>query len=165
MAENEINEQETELVGDDSIDIITKLKQNSVSKDEFNKLQIEYNKAIKTLAEHSYDPNIKVASEPTEEELQKMFNDNVDKLGKKQYRGNLEAAKRLLQLHDDYERQGKGLVGLPTKGNPSQIDVEETERVWDLMRYAVETANGSESIYNGIINDHLEDNNILKRGR
>lgn len=158
---DEIKEQ-TEEVVDDSVEIIKQLKQNTVSKEDYNKLQARNNELMKALAEGTYDPETKKAHEPTQEELDKMYTDNINALGKHKYRSNLEAAKRLLQLNDDSIRRGDGMIGLPTKGTPTQEDIEGVEKTWELMRYAVEEANGSESVYNAVIGDHLRDNNLIK---
>lgn len=162
MAEEIKDKVETPEVVDDSIEIIKQLKQNTVSKDDYNKLLQKNNELMKAFAERPYDPNIKKAQEPTAEELDKMYLDNVKAIGSHNYHGNLEAAKKLLQLNDDRIRRGEGMVGLPTKGTPTQEDVEGVERTWELMRYAVEKANGSESVYNAVIMDHLLDNNLIK---
>lgn len=162
MADENIKEQTEEVTTDDSVEIIKQLKQNTVSKDDYNKLLAKNNELMKALAEGTYDPEAKKAQEPTQAELDKMYYDNIRELGNHKYHGNLEAAKRLLQLNDDSIRRGDGMIGLPTKGTPTQEDVEGVQQSWDLMRYAVEKANGSESVYNAIILDHLQDNNLIK---
>lgn len=161
MADENVKEQETS-VETDATEIIKNLKATTVPKESFEKLQADYNKVLKAFAEGTYDPEAKKAEAPTEEELNKMYVDNYKALGSHNYRSNLEAAKRLLQLNDESIRRGNGMIGLPTKGTPSQEDVEGVQRTWDLMRYAVEKADGSETVYNAIIGDHLQDNNLIK---
>lgn len=154
--------QAPEVVQDNSIEIIKQLKENTVSKEDYNKLLAKNNELMKAFAEGTYDPAAKTPKEPTKEELDKMYLDNVKAIGNHSCKSNLEAAKRLLQLNDDSIRRGDGMIGLPTKGTPSQEDVEGVERTWELMRFAVEKANGSESVYNAVIGDHLMDNNLIK---
>lgn len=154
---------QTEEVKDETVEIINNLKQNTVSKDEYAKLLAKNNELMKTLANSRYQPEEEhVAKEATPAELEKSYLDNVKAIGSHQYHGNLEAAERLLKLNDDRIRRGDGMVGLPTRGTPSADDVEGVERTWDLIRYAVEKADGSESVYNAIISDHLRDNNLIK---
>ena len=162
MEETEANVETTESEASDPIEVIKNLKATTVSKESYDKLQKDYNKILKAFAEGTYDPEAKKAEEPTKAELDKAYVENYKAIGSHSCHTNLEAAKRLLQLNDDSIRRGNGMIGLPTKGTPTQEDVEGVQRTWDLMRYAVEKAGDSETVYNAIIDDHLQDNNLIK---
>lgn len=130
--------QETEF---DAVKAINELKQNSVSKEEYNKVLAEKNKYLKALIDGD-----KVAAaedkQPVDvEELRK------DLFGKEL--NNLDYARKALELRNELiDRDGVDIfVGKGSKLVPTTEDYEAAQRVADAFQSCIDVAQGDSEIF------------------
>ena len=145
------------------VDQVTELKNNTVPKADFDKLQNQYNHLFGEYIKGKKDDNDFI-KEPTEEDLKKQYLKNCEELANDKHMSNIEKAKRYLSIRDYRLSQGLGDIFLPQAGQPSQDDVEKAENQAILMQDAISQSEDSDLRYNAYITDHLRDNmSILKR--
>lgn len=132
--------QETEF---DAVAAINELKQNSVSKDEYNKVLAEKNKYLKALIDGN-----QVAEARQKEPV------DIDALRKDLFSGekdltNLEYAQKSLELRDAIiDRDGVDIfVGRGSKLSPTDDDYEAAQRVADAFKQCIDVAQGDSEIF------------------
>ena len=137
---NEVNTTETEF---DPVQAINELKQNSVSKEDYNKVVAEKNKYLKALIDGN-----QVA------EVQKKEPVDINGLRKELFSGekdltNLEYAKKALELRNALiERDGVDIfVGRGSKLTPTDDDYEAAQRVADGFQQCIDVAQGDSEIF------------------
>ena len=137
---NEVNTTETEF---DPVQAINELKQNSVSKEDYNKVVAEKNKYLKALIDGN-----QVAEVQNKEPV------DIDGLRKELFSGekdltNLEYAKKALELRDAIiERDGVDIfVGRGSKLTPTDDDYEAAQRVADGFQQCIDVAQGDSEIF------------------
>ena len=137
---NEVNTTETEF---DPVQAINELKQNSVSKEDYNKVVAEKNKYLKALIDGN-----QVAEVPNKEPV------DIDGLRKELFSGekdltNLEYAKKALELRNALiERDGVDIfVGRGSKLTPTDEDYEAAQRVADGFQQCIDVAQGDSEIF------------------
>ena len=127
----------------DPVQAINELKQNSVSKEEYNKVVSEKNKYLKALI----DGNQIAEAQPKEpvdiEALSKDLNGGSKDLT------NLEYAQKSLELRDALiERDGVDIfVGRGSKLTPTDDDYEAAQRVADAFKQCIDVAQGDSEIF------------------
>lgn len=137
---NEVNTTETEF---DPVQAINELKQNSVSKEDYNKVVAEKNKYLKALIDGN-----QVAEVQNKEPV------DIDGLRRELFSGekdltNLEYAKKALELRDAIiERDGVDIfVGRGSKLTPTDEDYEAAQRVADGFQQCIDVAQGDSEIF------------------
>lgn len=135
---NEVNTTETEF---DPVQAINELKQNSVSKEKYEKVVAEKNKYLKALI----DGNQVAEAQPKEPV-------DVDALRKDLFGrelSDLEYAKKALELRNELiEREGVDIfVGKGSKLTPDASDYEAAQRVADAFESCIEIADGDSEIF------------------
>ena len=137
---NEVNTTETEF---DPVQAINELKQNSVSKEDYNKVVAEKNKYLKALIDGN-----QVAEVQNKEPV------DIDGLRRELFSGekdltNLEYAKKALELRDAIiERDGGDIfVGRGSKLTPTDEDYEAAQRVADGFQQCIDVAQGDSEIF------------------
>ena len=137
---NEVNTTETEF---DPVQAINELKQNSVSKEDYNKVVAEKNKYLKALIDGNQVAEVS-KKEPVD----------IDGLRKELFGGekdltNLEYAKKALELRDAIiERDGVDIfVGRGSKLTPTDEDYEAAQRVADGFQQCIDVAQGDSEIF------------------
>ena len=143
------NENENVVVEDntnDYIDQIKKLKESSVSKDDYNKLKADNKKLIDALAngtqlEGKVEPKID-AVEKINELRKKLF-------GKGNNLNNLEYCKTAVELRDALIENGNRDPFLPFGHNvvTTESDNESAERVASVLKECIEYADGDSDIF------------------
>ena len=136
----EVNTTETEF---DPVQAINELKQNSVSKEDYNKVVAEKNKYLKALIDGN-----QVAEVQNKEPV------DIDGLRKELFSGekdltNLEYAKKALELRNALiERDGVDIfVGRGSKLTPTDDDYEAAQRVADGFQQCIDVAQGDSEIF------------------
>ena len=136
----EVNTTETEF---DPVQAINELKQNSVSKEDYNKVVAEKNKYLKALIDGN-----QVAEVQNKEPV------DIDGLRRELFSGekdltNLEYAKKALELRDAIiERDGVDIfVGRGSKLTPTDEDYEAAQRVADGFQQCIDVAQGDSEIF------------------
>ena len=138
-------EEEKKVTGneEDYIDTIQKLKESTVSRDEYNKLVADNKKLIETLAQGG--------TLNTEKEEEKV---DVDALRKELYSDdvNLSACEyweKTLKLRDEVMKQGAPDPFIPVGKNiaPTIEDVQKAENVEKAVRSCLEYADGDSEAF------------------
>ena len=126
----------------DPVQAINELKQNTVSKEEYNKLKAEKDKYLKALIEGSQVADEK--KEPVDiKELRKdLFNPDSEL-------SNLDYARKALQLREAIiEQEGRDIfVGKGSKLTPTNEDYEAAQRVADVFQNCIDVADGNSEIF------------------
>ena len=131
------NTTETEF---DPIQAINELKQNTVSKEEYNKVKAEKDKYLKALIEGSQVADEKKEPVDVDELRKSLFTEDLD---------NLTFAKKALELRDELiDKEGIDIfVGRGNKYAPTQADYEAAQRVADAFQSCVDVADGDSEIF------------------
>lgn len=127
----------------DPVQAINELKQNSVSKEMYNKVVEEKNKYLKALI----DGNQVAEAQPKEPvDIDALRSDLFS--GKKDL-SNLEYAQKALELRDALiESQGVDIfVGRGSKLTPTNDDYEAAQRVADTFQQCIDVAQGDSEIF------------------
>lgn len=126
----------------DPVQAINELKQNTVSKEEYNKLKAEKDKYLKALIEGSQVADEK--KEPVDiKELRKaLFNPDSEL-------SNLNYARKALQLREAIiEQEGRDIfVGKGSKLTPTNEDYEAAQKVADVFQNCIDVADGNSEIF------------------
>lgn len=131
------NTTETEF---DPVQAINELKQNTVSKEEYNKVKAEKDKYLKALIEGSQVADEKKEPVDIDELRKSLFTKDLD---------NLTFAKKALELRNELiEREGVDIfVGKGNKYAPDKSDYEAAQRVADAFQSCVDIADGDSEIF------------------
>lgn len=123
----------------DYIQAIQELKQNSVSKDEYEKLKQERSQLLNALKN----------GETVKEEVKPVDVDELRKDIFNKEQSNLNFIEKSLQLRDELIRNGEADPFLPVGKNimPTEEDIATANRVADVMNECVEYADGDSSIF------------------
>ena len=137
---NEVNTTETEF---DPVQAINELKQNSVSKEKYEKVVAEKNKYLKALI----DGNQVAEAQPKEPVNIKALREDLFS-GKKDL-SNLEYAQKALQLREALiDEQGIDVfVGRGSKLTPTKEDYEAAQNLADCFQQCIDVANGNSEIF------------------
>ena len=124
----------------DPIQAINELKQNTVSKEEYNKVKAEKDKYLKALIEGSQVADEKKEPVDVDALRKSLFTEDLD---------NLTFAKKALELRDELiDKQGIDIfVGRGNKYAPTQTDYEAAQRVADAFQSCVDVADGDSEIF------------------
>lgn len=138
VTSQEGNTTETEF---DPVQAINELKQNSVSKEAYNKVVEEKNKYLKALI----DGNQVAEAQPKEPVDVDAL--RADLFGKDL--SNLDFAKKALELRDAIiDEEGVDIfVGTGSKLTPTQEDYEAAQKVADVFQSCIEVADGDSEIF------------------
>lgn len=158
--ENEnVNENQVESGSStDYINAIKELKKNSVSKEEYAKLQAENKSLVEALIDGG---QVTVEQEQPETpdiaELRQAMNEEG--------LSNLEYTSRALALRDAViEQQGPEadpFVGLPSKNyTPTADDYAKAQKVADILQDCVNKADGDPEVFNGYLNASIMEDSI-----
>ena len=131
------NTTETEF---DPVQAINELKQNTVSKEEYNKVKAEKDKYLKALIEGSQVADEKKEPVDIDELRTSLFTKDLD---------NLTFAKKALELRNELiDQEGVDIfVGNGNKYDHDNSDYEAAQRVADALQSCVEVADGDSEIF------------------
>lgn len=142
--EKEQLENEEEQENMDYIDIINEMKENSVSKDKYERVLAENKKLLKTLSKgESLDPQVMAPKKPTIEEAVAPLADRENQLL------SLDFAKQSLAFReavmakghrDPYLPQGEGIT-------PQTADYEDAEAMARAFQHCIEVADGDNAVF------------------
>lgn len=143
------NENENVVVEDntnDYIDQIKKLKESSVSKDDYNKLKADNKKLIDALANGT---PIDGKVEPKIDAVENINNLRKKLFGKGNNLDNLEYCKTAVELRDALIEKGMRDPFLPFGHNvvTTESDIETANRVATVMRECIDYADGDSDIF------------------
>ena len=130
----------------DYIDQIKKLKENSVSKDDYDKLRLDNKRLIDALANGT---QVEGVVEPKVNAVEKINNLRSKLFGKGSNLDNLEYCKTAIELRDALIENGERDPFLPFGHNvvATDSDHETSERVANVMRECIDYADGDSDIF------------------
>ena len=143
------NENENVIVEDntnDYIDQIKKLKENSVSKDDYDKLRAENKRLIDALANGT---QLEGKVEPKVSAVENINNLRTKLFGKGNNLNNLEYCKTAVELRDALIENGERDPFLPFGHNvvATDSDYETANRVATVMKECIDYADGDSDIF------------------
>ena len=160
-----IPEEENVVVEDntnDYIDQIKKLKENSVSKDDYDKLRLDNKRLIDALA------NGTQINEKVDSKIDAV--DKINELRKKLFSkgsnlDNLEYCKTAVELRDALIEKGERDPFLPFGHNvvATDSDHETAERVANVMKECIDYADGDSDIFTNELQRRTVDISIPKK--
>ena len=156
MAENEQNVNE-EVVTPSPEEVLVKMKENMVPKEEAQKWQQKYNELFQSVANGSFSGEDKVP-EKTEEELKAEFDSNIKILTdtSKSIRP-LDMFQKTLEVDDYLTSHGERSCFAPSTGDITpEIDASCT-KMHSLLESVIAQADGSDEIALAYLGNHLSD--------
>ena len=159
------NENENVVVEDntnDYIDQIKKLKESSVSKDDYNKLKADNKKLIDALANGT---PIDGKVEPKIDAVENINNLRKKLFGKGSNLDNLEYCKTAVELRDALIENGERDPFLPFGHDvvATESDHETAERVATIMKECIDYADGDSDIFTNELQRRTVDISIPKK--
>ena len=165
MNENEMSVSQQENVNDsiDYIEAIKEMKQNSVSKEAYEKLKQENKQLLDSIINGTElsQQNIKV-EEPID--IKKLRNNLFNQDGDL---NNLEYISSALKLRDELIKKGEKDPFLPVgeKIIPTDEDVQTANRVAAILQDCVDYAEGDSAIFTTELQRVMIDSSPMRRGR
>ena len=153
-------EGDTTDTGFDPVQAINELKQNSVSKEAYNKVVEEKNKYLKALIDGN---QVAEAKQEKPVDISELRNDLFS--GKKDL-SNLEYAQKALELRNAIiDKEGKDIfVGRGSKLTPTNEDYEAAQKVADTFQQCIDVAQGDSEIFTRELMRLTEDVSPLTAG-
>ena len=146
----------------DYIDQIKKLKESSVSKDDYNKLKADNKKLIDALANGS---QLEGVVEPKIDAVENINNLRKKLFSKGSNLNNLEYCKTAVELRDALIEKGERDPFLPFGHNvvTTDSDNETANRVATIMRECIDYADGDSDIFTNELQRRTVDISIPKK--
>lgn len=142
---DEIDVEEKENTVDDYINQVNELKQNTVSKEKYNKLKEENSKLAQALL-YGNGAEISGITKPKES--------NIDELRDQLFvhktcKNDLEYFSKLIELREKVMSDGQRDPFLPTNHNyiPNDQDEKDAQRIADNIKAAIEYADGDPAVF------------------
>lgn len=157
----EIKEQELEQPQDpDYVEIIQQMKQNTVSKDKYDRLAEDNKKLMKALA-NGETIEVKAPDTPDIDAMRKeLFQQDAQHT-------NLEFISKSLELRDALLAAGEKDPFLPwgQRITPDDNDIATANRVADVLKQCVDYADGDSMVFTNELQRRLIDTNPTPGGR
>ena len=146
----------------DYIDQIKKLKENSVSKDDYNKLKADNKKLIDALANGT---QVEGVVEPKVSAVDKINECRKKLFSKGTNLDNLEYCKTAVELRDELIKNGEKDPFLPFGHNviATDSDIETANRVATIMKDCINYADGDSDIFTNELQRRTVDISIPKK--
>ena len=146
----------------DYIDQIKRLKETSVSRDDYDKLKADNKKLIDALANGNQIPGV---VEPKTDAVENINNLRKKLFGKGNNLTNIEYCDTALQLRDALIEIGERDPFLPFGHNvlATDSDYESAERVANVMKECIDYADGNDDIFTNELQRRTVDVVITKK--
>ena len=137
------------------IETIKELKENTVSKEKYKKLEEENRKLLESVINGQPGTN-KAPTETIEQKKERYNNLKVD-ISQSQERGytNLEYTKKALELRKVAMELGKQDPFLPL--NPTELDIQTANRVAEKFQDMIDEAEDDPEVYRNLTNKIIRD--------
>ena len=157
------SENESEQKGNeqDYIKAIQDLKENSVSKEDYQKLKEDNQKLIQALKDGTPNPLVKSEERKDINELRKELFNNLE--------GgvpNLEMAKKLVELRKEILKDPKAFDPALPNGNGynfNAYDEEKAQQVFDCLEHCINYAEGDNELFTQEFLRHIRDDGSIRR--
>lgn len=165
----DIEDQEEEVQSPE--EVLRDLKENSVPKTEYDKLQTKYNKLFRDVAEGRAAQSEEEESRPTAAEAKKHAEELIKELGNADHMDPCQRAEKLCEI-DDYYREYEGKSIFEASKAQTTLEAKETadsaDNVRRLLDAAIEESEGDGPSFAAFIGRHLnggEDTNNPSKSR
>ena len=139
-------------------EVLVKMKETMVPKEEANKWQKKYNDLFQRVANGTFSGEDK-SDEPTEEQLKEAFVDNVKVLSNTNgFLEDRDQVKRLLAFDDYLTSHGRNSCFLPRKSDISSDDLNRARRLRQFLETAVSMESDAQMA--SWTADHLDDADV-----
>ena len=150
-------EENEKIVEEESMspeEVLVKMKENLVPKEEAAKWQKKYNDLFQSVANGSFSGED--TKGPTEEELKTKFVENVRELGDiDKIMSDREQITKLLEFDDYLVTHGRNSCFLPQKSDISSDDINRANRLRSFLETAV--SQESDALMSSWTADHLDE--------
>lgn len=146
--ENIINEPEAAEFGAEAyVEEIRKLKANTVSREEYNKLASQNAELTRAIAEQDYSTQ---AEEPTQDHGERIAELRKKLFVENKYRSNLEYFTDVIELREKLMEDGQMDPFLPVNPDyrPTAEDISAAENAASQLKEAIEYAAGDPGVFN-----------------
>lgn len=140
------------------LELVKNLKENSVSKEEYDRVLSENKKLADTIANGGGMKSVKEVAKPTIDELRKNY--------LKPNQTNLEYAKNVLALRNAIIEKKPNEDPFLPKGhelNPTEFDRISAQSVADCLQECIDIADGNSESFTIALQNRMEDIKIPKR--
>lgn len=140
---NETEQLPESVNGEQYIEAIAKLKESTVSKEDYAKLQSENKKLLESIINGQ---NVDIKTQKTEVDINLLRN---ELFSEDSHLSNLEYVKKCLELREALIEKGNPDPFLPlgVNINPTQEDIDQAQKVADIYKECIEYANGDSEIF------------------
>lgn len=158
--ENKLNEVENDTPSNENyIDAIKQMKENSVSKEKYQKLESENAKLLEAIMEGKEIDNLEKSADPGEsiEELRKeLFNPESNL-------SNLEYCKKMLELREKYMAEDPKRLDpmLPNNGKVTADDIAGVEKAVNAIQTAIDIADGDSEVFTAKLTSMMRDDPLV----
>ena len=135
----------------DYIEAIKEMRENSVSKDQYNKVVEEKKKLLKTLVEGGTVENPEaIANIKSKDDIKKDIMNS---------KSNLEWISNALELRNYIlENEGKDCFCAENRNvSPTTDDIKDAQDVADLFQTCIDECNGDSNVFTSILGSHIND--------
>ena len=147
---NDEKETKIEEGSEDYVKVIQDLKENTVSKEQYNKILEEKKRLIEALRD---------GNTLEEEDAPKTVKELRDIIFGRERRNNIEIAEAMLALRNGLvEEDGNSASPfLPTSGAISQSDLDDEQMFVDLLEHCLDFADGDNGVFTAEFQRHLKE--------
>ena len=145
------------------IKAIEELRENTVPKDKFKKLEEENRLLLSSLIDGKEPPeSVRKAIEKKEDKPKRIEQLRGDLFGpNRRDMSNLESASALVELRNlMIEEYGEDPV-MSSMKNPTQEDKKAAEDAFALIESCIEQADGDSAVFTAILQSHMQDDKLL----
>lgn len=157
MDEEQKLEQTTSVSGNEGMDTsqyisaINEMKQNSVSKDKYNKLRDENRQLLDALINGG---QIEVPTAEEKKSAQELIDEFHQLAGRKKNKPlDVEFSEKLLEARDAFLEETGNDLFLPS--NPADVDYKNAQDVESFLRTCLEAADGNNDVFEREMSRHL----------
>lgn len=127
-------------------EMLKDLMRNSVPKEEYDKLQKQYNEFFAKVASGNFTSGEEKGKEPTEDEKQQAFYRAIDKINNHKFKGSVEFMENALIIDNYLVEHGHRSAFAPSRGEISQDIQNQTEDFNEVLKDALEAGDGDDSL-------------------
>lgn len=141
--ENNEQTQETTMEDMSPEQVLVKMRETMVPKEEAEQWKQKYNSLFREVATNTFKPD-EEKKEPTEQEKKTIFNDAINRINSHKDRGAKSVMEDMLKVEDYLIAKGQRSMFAPSSGVLDQQTIESCNRTREAMRYIVENSDTDE---------------------
>lgn len=157
----EVKQQQEEYVPTPE-EVLIEMKQNTVSKSDYDQVVNKYNDLFRRIANGEMT-NEQEQPSVSEEELTKHFEDTIRRFKSRQISGTLDSIEGLLEVDDYCLRHGQRSCFLPTIGEITDELQNSRDNTRAMLEYVRDNADGDDELASSLLSKSLVDTRIIGR--